>query len=259
MLDLVASIAAPLVGGVFGSNSASNAADAQVDATNASIAAQERIAADNLAFQREVYEDSIARNQPYYDMGTAALQLQSDRALSAPTFRPGRFEASPEYEYRLNEGLNALDAGASARGIRMSGAALMDRNDHAQGFVSNEYDNWWGRELDKFNAARLSDNDVFNRLGTISGTGQIATNALDTAGQNFASGATSSNLTTGANIGNALQTGGEARASGYAGQNAAWQNALSGVGTGLGAAYAGYFGQNPGFGITPYADPYARA
>lgn len=52
------------------------------------------------------------------------------------------FTASPGYQFRLTEGINALDRSAAARGMVLSGAQAQGVNNYAQGQASSEYGNY---------------------------------------------------------------------------------------------------------------------
>lgn len=97
------------------------------------------------------------------------------------------FKASPGYQFRLSEGLKAIERSAAARGGLRSGATMKSIGRFADGTASSEYENF------------------ANRLAALAGVGQSATGSTAAAGQAFASG-------TGAN----LNAAGAARASAYA-------------------------------------------
>ena len=56
----------------------------------------------------------------------------------------GRFQTSPGYQFRLQQGVNALDRSAAARGMVLSGAQGKALTDYGQGVASNEYGNYIG-------------------------------------------------------------------------------------------------------------------
>lgn len=105
------------------------------------------------------------------------------------------FQASPDYEFRRNEGTRGVENLFSARGGARSGNALRALADFNSGLASNEFTNY------------------FNRRAALAGIGQTATNQASSLAQN-----------TGANVSNLLGQAGNARASGIAGQT----NALTG-------------------------------
>lgn len=114
------------------------------------------------------------------------------------SYDPYQFQADPGYEFRINEGMKALERGAAARGGLLSGGFARKSLRYAQDYASNEYQN------------------VYNRIANIAGFGQAATNSSASAIMN-----------TGTNVGNAMINAGEARASGYMAQGNAWSNAIN--------------------------------
>lgn len=140
------------------------------------------------------------------------------------------FETSPGYQFRLGEGEKAIERGAAARGLNLSGATLKDLMRFNQGTASSEYGRWYARE-----------SDAYNRLAGLAGAGQVAASNQQTAGTNFAGA-----------VGNNLMQMGRARASGYQGQANALNGAINNGFSIYGAAQGGMFGPNPGFGIKPF-------
>jgi hypothetical protein len=83
-----------------------------------------------------------------------------------------RFWASPDYNFRRDEGMRGLEQSAAARGGAFSGNALRGLNEYNSNLASGEFGNY------------------FNRLATLAGFGQVATgqagNAVGNAGNNMA-------------------------------------------------------------------------
>ena len=121
-----------------------------------------------------------------------------------------RFEVTPGYQFRFEEGLRALDRSASARGRLLGGGYGRELVRYGQGVASAEFENY------------------ANRLASLALMGQGATTASATLGSGTAG-----------NIGNLLTSGAQGRAgtlmSGAAGQ----ANALLGAGTARASGYAG--------------------
>jgi hypothetical protein len=143
-----------------------------------------------------------------------------------------RFFTSPDYQFRQQEGLSALDRGAAARGGALSGNALRAGTEFSSNLASGEYNNY------------------VQRLMQMAGMGQAATTQ---AGGAVQSGA---NAQAGAAI-----AGGDARASGIMGTT---NSVVNGINNGMSlyalskymqqptspkAAPAGYY-PTPGMGIT---------
>lgn len=117
------------------------------------------------------------------------------------------FFNTPDYKFNLSEGLNAVQNSAAARGGLYSGNALKSLQERGAGIASQQFGNYT------------------NRLASLAGVGQTATNTGVQAGQNTA-----------ANIGNFYQQQGDARASGINGQANAWGSATGAL-TGYGYDY----------------------
>lgn len=252
---------AAALGGLAQGIGASKSANASAKAAGKAADAQLTATRETNALNQEMYRQNVERQKPWVQAGRGALErlMPMGNPGAVPDFNPGGFEASPGYQFRLNEGADAMARLASARGMRLSGAAIKDANNYAQGQASSEYGNWWNRELDRHNARLSKSNALFNRNAAIAGVGQTATNALQSAGQATAGNIGSANMSGAANVGNALMQAGHARGSAYSGMANAFNNTLGSVGNIAGMAQAGYLGANPGWGITPTHNPYTGA
>lgn len=124
---------------------------------------------------------------------------QQGNVLSGPDY--SAFFKSPDYNFRLKEGLSAVQNSAAAEGGLYSGNALRGITEYGQGLASSSFNDY-----------------VKNQLA-LAGIGTGATSQA-------AQGA----LTTGANIGNLLIDQGNARASGIIGQSNSWANLINQLG-----------------------------
>ena len=89
------------------------------------------------------------------------------------------FQQDPGYQFRLEQGLDAVQGSRAARGSMLSGSTLKALQDYGSNYASSEY----GKAYDRFNNDQATR---FNRLATIAGIGQTATNNVGTAGANAA-------------------------------------------------------------------------
>ncbi len=182
------------------------------------------------------------------------------KRLSGPVdYSLQAFEASPDYQFRLNEGLKSVQNSAAARGGLFSGNALRGITDYASGLASGEYNDFVGRQENKrgqeftrrlglleSDFKRQADVDQlgrsfadgdFNRLASLAGIGTTATAQLNNIGSNTA-----------ANIGNALTAAGNARASGIEGRANAFAQGANNIGQIAGYFYGGGRGSGVGGG-----------
>jgi hypothetical protein len=169
---------AALYGASQQSKAAKKAASAQQSATN-----------QTLQLQRDQYNQTRADQEPWRQAGVGALN-----ALANPN---ANFQASPDYQFRMNAGLEGVTQNRAVSGLLNSGSALRGLNDYAQNTASNEFGNWW------------------NRQSGLAGVGQTANQSNQQAGSAYAN-----------NSGNALMANAQAQGqSAYYGANAAAQGA----------------------------------
>lgn len=119
-----------------------------------------------------------------YQQQTAATQqaASNDPAYGSLTrnFTMADYQADPGYQFRLDQGQQALERSAAARGGLLSGGALKDTTAYAQGMASQEYGNAYNR----FNNDQST---IWNRLSGLAGVGQQANNTIAQVGSNTAS------------------------------------------------------------------------
>ena len=157
------------------------------------------------AEQRRQYDLSRGDQMPWLDAGKGALsQMQK---LNAGDY--SSFNASPDYQWTLSEGMKGLDRSAASKGRLYSGGYGEDLTRFGQGLASQQYGNY------------------YNRLAAMAGVGQTTASGLGVLGANMAN-----------NIGNNMQNAADARASGYANSANAWGNAAGQLGQ-IGANYFG--------------------
>lgn len=179
---------------VIGASAANKSASTMAAATDKSA-----------ELQYKQYQDTVARQKPFYDVGVNALP-DLVNASKYTNFGMDQFQADPGYAFRLGEGTKALERSAAARGGLLSGGTGKALQRFGQELGSQEYTNAFNRYQTE-RAARL------NPLQSLTGMGQTTAQQLGTAGQNMAS-----------NVGEAIGSGAAARASGYVGT----ANALTG-------------------------------
>lgn len=217
-------------GVISGTVSANKAAKAQEQAARDANAVAKQTSDDQVALQREMFNKNVELQQPAINAGNTArnrlLQLLglstggADNGSLMKDFGAADFTADPGYQFRLDQGQQALERSAAARGGLLSGAALKDANNFVQGQASQE----WQAAYDRFNTNLTNK---MNPLLSLAGSAQTASGALGAAGQNFANGAGAALGNYSATAGQNLTGAGNARASGYVGTANAINNGLS--------------------------------
>lgn len=138
---------------------------------------------------------------------------QGDFGSLLKQFTGADLENEPGYKFRLEQGMKGINAQAAARGGFDSGATLKALQRYGQEYAGGEFQNAFNRDL-------ASKQNTFNMLSGVSGTGQVANQALGNANTNVY----------GANAQN-IMTGGMARAQTTLGAAGAVNNAIqSGIG-----------------------------
>jgi len=117
------------------------------------------------------------------------------------------FTKDPGYDFRLSEGEKGINRSLAARGGLFSGAAGKALSRYNQDFASNEYGN-------AYNRYNTNQGNKINRLASLAGIGQSATNQVQQAGQNAANNISSNMIGSGnaqasgiMGIGNAISGG----------------------------------------------------
>lgn len=244
-----------VVSGLFGMSAADTQANAATQAANTSSDAA-KYAAD---IQNQIYQQQRQDLTPWRTAGANALATMAQgyqpggQFATVPTFQMGDYTQDPGYQFRLSEGLKALDRSASARGGLLSGAALKGIQRYGQDMASQEYQNAFDRALTQYNTNRSASDTSFNRLASLAGIGQTANSQLQQAGQNYGQNAGNYAMTAGGNMGTAQLLGGQARASAYQGiGNALGKADWSGAGNYLSGLFSGGSQNNiPSGGYTP--------
>lgn len=101
---------------------------------------------DAAAIQEAKANDAAALQGPYAQAGLNGLtDYQQLLGLNgqAPDFSV--LTSSPDYQFRLSEGLKALDNSGAARGMSLSGAQLKGAERFGQGLAASAYDSLAGR------------------------------------------------------------------------------------------------------------------
>jgi hypothetical protein len=166
-------VGSAIVGAYASKKSSDKAASASKDAARTQAASTDRAT----ELQREIYYQNREDMAPWRTAGVGALgQLQSELGNYAGYIKdPSTYLQSPGYNWLVQQGVDAIDRGASATGKLDSGQRSKDLMAYGQGLASQDYGNFLGRY-----------GDLLNRYSGIAGTGQTASSAMGSYGQNYA-------------------------------------------------------------------------
>jgi hypothetical protein len=203
---------ASLIGGSQQAKATKDAAKEQRKATQATIKQQDR------ALERQ-----IGLQEPFRQTGVNALADYGTASQYTP-FGMEQFQADPGYQFRMSEGLKALERSAASRGILQSGGTLKDITRFGQDAASQEYQNAFQRYLTE-RRAKLEPLEY--RIG-------LGQNAASNQGVNIGS--------TAENVGGLMTSLGDIRSAGIMGQSNAYNNMLSDI-SGIATKSANAYGQ----------------
>ena len=191
--------------GIYGSN---KAADAQKKAAKKAAQTQQ----ETLAAQTELVK-------PYVEAGKNAL-AEYQKMAPYQDFGMAQFQADPGYQFRMSEGMKALERSAAARGLLQSGGTLKGVQKFGQELASSEYENAFSRYLTQ-REARMNPYEFLARQGQAAAVGQA------------------SNVgTTGANLAELAAQRGNVQAAQAMGTANMLGSALGSIGQGVGSYYA---------------------
>jgi hypothetical protein len=145
--------------------------------------------------------------------GTPAVTTTTPGQTSAQQQQAAfdRFHASPGYQFSFDQGQQAVENSAAARGGVHSGATMKALDRFGTGLANQEY------------------GDYYNRLAAEAGIGQTAVAQGNAAAQNY-----------GNNASQLAQNTGAARASAYGQAGQAWSNAYGGVASAINGGIGNY-------------------
>jgi hypothetical protein len=137
------------------------AADAQKDAAKKAAKTQQ----EALAAQTELAK-------PYVEAGKNAL-AEYQKLAPYQDFGMAQFQADPGYQFRMSEGMKALERSAAARGLLQSGGTLKGIQQYGQNLASSEYENAFSRYLTQ-REARMDPYRYLTGMGQAAAAGQAA-------------------------------------------------------------------------------------
>jgi len=168
-------VGSALIGGAA-SIAGGKAAGKGAAAAGASTAAAQVYSTD---IQQEMFKQTRADQAPWRLAGERALQAIETTPDFQFTIEDFETFKDPAYEFRMEEGINALDRSAAARGRLLSGAQDKAITRYGSRLASEEFSNAFNRSLTTRQANLAKEQ-------SLAGIGQTATNVVAQAGQQTA-------------------------------------------------------------------------
>jgi hypothetical protein len=230
---MIGTAAATLGVGLLGAGAsmygANKAADAQSAAAKQAAAAQQQA----MEYQKANYEQASGNLSPFIKSGQGANSLLAEAyGLSGKTALGQSsleaFRNSPDYQFALKGGSEALDNSAAAKGGALGGNQIRAQTEYGQGLATQNLQNY------------------FQRLSGMSGHGIQAGGILGQIGTGVGNsvGASANNM------GNSLMASGTADASGILGMTKGFQSGLGSLSLYNQMSKSSYGGGNTGFSLS---------
>ena len=234
---------ASLIGGYLSSSGQQKAAETGATSSREAALIQAAATEQALRLQKQLADEQVLRNAPTVQAGDTARNRMLDliglsgrtgaagygsanQPFSMAGFDPNSlmrnfgaadFQTDPGYNFRLSEGLKAIDRQAAARGGLISGAGLKAAGRYGQDVASQEY----GNAFNRFQTNRASQAGLFtdaynrNRTRQMDEYGRLSD--FTTRGANAAAGTGSSQAAYGTNAANLMSQGAQAMGQGVLG------------------------------------------
>lgn len=235
---------ATIAGAGIQASAAESAAQTQASAEDQASQLEYQASQNALGFSENEFNTQQQNEAPFLAAGQGAVTnlsslLAPGGALSQQW--TGQFQAptdvtmqnDPAYQFDLQQGQQALDRSAAATGVATSGGAAKALEQYTQSDAANAYQQVYNNQLQQYqqsyNQFQQGQTNTFNRLASLAGVGQTATQQLGQEGTAEAQNVTSNELGTAAQIGSNTAAAGNAIASGYVGVGNAINSGLSGL------------------------------
>jgi len=133
--------------------------------------------------QKEYTETKQAQAQANPQYGALTKDYGMEQYKQDPGYTPmvnslADLQATPGYQFQLEQGLQSLGNSAAAKGSLLSGRQMKDVNNYAQGQASTGYQAAWERAQNAYQNAFARDtsnkSNTFNRLQGMANSGQTA-------------------------------------------------------------------------------------
>jgi len=141
-------------------------------------ASQDYLTAKNQQYQDNGQTVSGGQTAGYLNTPYDATQYKNDPGYTPMVNSLADLQATPGYQFQLDQGLQSVNNSAAAKGSLLSGATLKGINDYAQGRASTGYQDAWNRAQQAYQNAfsrnQTNQNNTFNRLQTMANNGHTA-------------------------------------------------------------------------------------
>lgn len=163
-------------------------------------------------------------------------QYQKDIGYTPMVTDLASLQATPGYQFQLEQGLQGVNNTAAARGGLLSGANMKAINDYAQGQASTGYASAWERAQNAYTNAFGRNQQKFTNLQSMANNGQNAAGNQGNWAMTTGTALAGASTNFGNNMGNLAMAQGQNQA-----------NMYTGIGNAISGGLTGYAGSG-GFG-----------
>ncbi len=167
-----------------------NAAGTSAAGVNAATGQANGTLADVLAQQKGALSPYLALGTEGANTLAAALAPGGDLTKQF-SFDPSQIANNPNYQFSLQQGLQAVQRAAAAQGRNISGGTYKSLDQYSQGLATNTLNDAYQQALSTFQTNR---NNTLNSLSAAIGFGQTGTNQYLNALQNYGNNASQNTL-----------------------------------------------------------------
>ncbi len=188
---IAATVIGTVGGALIGSDSNRRAVNTQKDAADAATALQqqqyEQTRADNAGYRARGNSagDKLAMLLGLNPTGDGVSTIDTSNPLYGSLTKPftgADLVNDPGYKFGLDQGNRNIQNSASAKGGLYSGSTLKALQRYGTDYGGTKFN-------EAFNRNETTNNRLYNQLAGVAGTGQIATNQVNSAGANYANNA----------------------------------------------------------------------
>jgi len=250
LLGSAVSAGTSILGGILGSNAASTASQQQQAGANKAAGAVGAAGQQAQNYLTGQLSNEAGNASPYLQAGAQATN-QLSNALApggSLTQQFGQFQAPtaaqaaamPGYQFQLQQGENALQNSAAAKGGLLSTGTAKALDNYSQGLASTDYGNLFNQALSgyqtNFNTFNTQQNEAYSRLMGLSGQGASSAAALNNVQQGGTNALANSLMGTAQEQGGYYTGAANAQAAGTIGSTNALVGGLSGAANAFGGA-----------------------
>jgi len=217
------SIISSIVGGIMGAGAASDAASVEQKGAQKAQQTIENNQTNAVDAQNTALKNITTAEQPYQALGSTSangLNTLLGKGFTAPD--PNAVASTPEYQFALSQGQNAIDSDAAARGTLLSGNTGVALQKYGQGLASTMYQQSYQDALNTY---------LTNYQSLLGGTniGQNSTSQLAGANLTTAGNTANIDMRSGEDVAQQLNNAAAARAQGILGKSNALSSMVGGI------------------------------